>query len=408
VSNAVSSWRTLLVLLVTAFAPGCSGGGDSGSPPPANGGSPPPVAASPAVAFQLDAGHTGRARFPVDPVFPDAPAWTITLQKHSSYPLIVDGRVFVVTPIGEQLYGVHLYALDARNGSILWGPMVVDGSYKRSNPAYSDGVVFVTNNGAELFAFDAATGAQRWSTLVHVESSTGTSAPTAFQGRVYLSHGHGFLHSVGAGTGHVNWSGSVRYGGNSSPAVTPAGVFAIYPCQYYRFDPNSGAQVWHIDLDCESGHGRTPAATSTRIFIRDPVFWPNGQIRAVADGSLLGLFVADVAPAIDETRLYTAFAGILTATDLDSQEEIWTFQPADGVALPPLVINGFVLAATLNGDVYALRSATGEIVWQANAGAPISSPNLKFMYAIPMPAMAVAEYLLVVPTEAGLTAWSLR
>jgi outer membrane protein assembly factor BamB len=408
VSHAVDPWRTLLVLLIGVIAPGCSGGGDSGNPPPAGGGSSPPVTASAAVAFQLDAGHTGRARFPVDPIFPDAPAWTVTLQKHSSYPLIVDGRVFVVTPIGEHLYGVHLYALDARNGSILWGPMVIDGPYLQSNPAYSDGIVFVTNHDAELFAFDAVTGAQRWARLVHVESSSSASAPTPFQGNVYLSHGHGFIHSVDARTSHVNWSRSVRYGGSSSPAVTPDGVFAVYPCQYTRFEPKSGAQVWHIDLGCESGAGRTPSATSTRVFIRDPVFWPNGQVRAVADGSLLGLFVADVAPAIDETRLYTALAGVLTATELDSMEEIWTFQPPDGVVLPPLVINGFVIAATLNGDVYALRSATGEIAWQGNADAPIPVPGYKFAQAIPMPAMAAAEYLLVVPTEAGLTAWNLR
>ena len=54
---------------------------------------------------------------------PLAPLWTRDLGGTVSYPLMVNGRVFVATtsaPGGS--YGSELWALDAVTGATLWGP----------------------------------------------------------------------------------------------------------------------------------------------------------------------------------------------------------------------------------------------------------------------------------------------
>lgn len=144
---------------------------------------PPP---DKAVSFQIDPAHTGRQ--PGDTLVPPLRrVWSHSFEGAVSYPLIVDGRVFVIskTPGNPN---PSLFALDASDGSLLWqtGPFV--GDLRNGEPAYTGydrGRVFVTTDEGELIAVDARTGSEQWSE--HLANFYAfTSPPVAAGGVVFV------------------------------------------------------------------------------------------------------------------------------------------------------------------------------------------------------------------------------
>jgi outer membrane protein assembly factor BamB len=148
---------------------------------------PPPTKGT-AVAYQIDAAHSGAQFDSVTP--PLTQRWSRDLGGQISYPLIAGGRIFV-TVANQNSYGTKLYALDETSGATLWGPVDLGGTYNWSNAAYDSGHVFVVNYDGLLRAFDAASGALQWSKQLPEQYSF-DSPPTASGGVVYV---------VGAGTG---------------------------------------------------------------------------------------------------------------------------------------------------------------------------------------------------------------
>ena len=138
---------SLLGLLVVAC-----GGSDSSSPP--NG----PIAS----AFHLNAAHSGFTSFQSPLSFPAAPTWQVSLDGTASYPLIADGKVFIVVGgNGAGGAGTRLQALDITTGTSVWGPVPIAGAGTRSGHAFAAGRIYVTSHGGSVEAFSAATGQRK-------------------------------------------------------------------------------------------------------------------------------------------------------------------------------------------------------------------------------------------------------
>lgn len=352
--------------------------------------------------------HTGFVNYSQPPSFPANPAWSVTLGQYTSYPLIVGGKVYVVTSIGPNNYGVYLYAFDGATGATVWGPVTVAGTYVQSNLAYDGGKIFATNFDGAVTAFDAASGAQLWSAAPAGTDGSNTSGPTAVNGMVYVSVGSiARVYALDEGTGAVRWQQPVVYGEESTPAVTGNGVYVTYPCHYYSFDPTTGTQQWLHMLGCNGGGGYAPVATTSTVYIRDSATGPNGQALDALTGNLLRSYPVDNSPAIDGTSMYLVSNGILSAADPVSGNTLWSFTDPAGVGFvtSPIVINNYVVVGTAAGQLYAVNAQSGAQVWTGKAATtiPAADPSL----AIPLIAMASADHLLVVPTDSGLTAWSL-
>src|SRR5687768_15490681 len=89
-----------LLILLAALVPGAVAG------------------AAESTTYQLNAAHTGVTSEPgLDPPF--ARRWAVDLGQPTSYPVIADGRVFVVAR-NASTYGTQLYALAAGDGHTLW------------------------------------------------------------------------------------------------------------------------------------------------------------------------------------------------------------------------------------------------------------------------------------------------
>jgi outer membrane protein assembly factor BamB len=159
-----------------------------------------------AVAFQMTATQTGYSPDRVGPKW--TKIWSTTLNGGLTYPLIVDGTIYVIA------FGSSgtLYSLKASTGSVNWSAPVgaVNNLQETPGPAYANNEVFTDtapgggSRPATLTAHSATTGATDWSTELPVNQYI-WYPPTAANGMVYLVGGGSgsALAAVNAKTGSL-------------------------------------------------------------------------------------------------------------------------------------------------------------------------------------------------------------
>ncbi|MES2070115.1 MAG: PQQ-binding-like beta-propeller repeat protein [Pseudomonadota bacterium] len=364
---------------------------------------------SQSVAYQLNQAHSGQANFAGPVVFPSTPAWSVSLNGAASYPLVAGGKVFVITAGLNGGYGTNLYALDKSTGAIAWGPIAISGSYFWAGHAYDHGKLFVLNYDGLLKSFDAATGQAGWS--AKLPGQYGFSAPpTAMNGIVYVggAGSGGTLYAVDEANGNLLWSKPVLNGDISSPAVSGDGVFVSYPCQVYKFNPQTGASLWHYNGPCEGGGGKTAVYANGLLYVRD---WTDVTLGLSTFNAATGAFVGNLTattsiPAVTAQYAFTISSGTLQGVGLASHNVLWSFA-GDGALVPaPIAINQYVIVGSSSGKVYALDAVTGAQAWSANVGASIAGPDEQGV-SQPLTGFGAGEGYLIIPAGKVLTAWNI-
>jgi outer membrane protein assembly factor BamB len=347
-------------------AGGSSGGGSAGGA--GKGGAPTGTSA---VAFQIDATHAGAQ--PSDTLsLPLVPRWKVDLGNTVSYPLVVNGRVYVT--FAEQ-GGASLVALDASTGARAWGPVPLGTCFDNTAPitalAYDSGRVFAVAYGALVSAFDADTGLLSWATFLP-DQLIADSPPTAAGGRVFVvgTESGGTLYALDGATGVVEWSQTIE--GDGTSAVAADAVFTASSCQTdYRFSL-SGAPVWQFDLGCMPGGGQTPVLFGGKLYTRGD---STTHVLTADTGADDGLFDADAPPAFAGSRGYFTSAGSLTAKDLSTGNVAWTFAGDGALVSAPLVVGNVVVVGSANGALFAVDVATGAELSQNAVGVPFVAPD---------------------------------
>jgi outer membrane protein assembly factor BamB len=349
------------------------------------------AAAGQADAYQQDAAHDG---FVADAGLsaPLTQDWSITLPSAISYPLIVNGTVYVLTADGT------LYALDQATGATVWSHGVGGSA---PGLAYDGGQVYVADSSGLLTAFDAVTGSIAWSMQLPGQWSF-SSAPTAANGMVYTggAGSGGTLYAVRETDGYLMWAASVENGDDSSPAVDATGVYVSYACQQaYDFDPTAGTLLWHHDSACEGGGGDTPVLADGNLFARDG---PLGNILLSAStGAALGPFNAGPPPAVGNGVAYMLSGSTLTAVKNSGLGvNAWQFTGDGHLDSAPLVVGGLVFEGSSQGELYALDATTGTTSWSTNVGSAIAAPGGT------LTGLGAANGTLIVPAGNQLIAFS--
>ena len=194
-----------------------------------------------------------------------------------------------------------IFAVDAATGAQLWSSPISSHN-AASSPAVANGVIYI--NGDRLFAFDAKTGAPLWSSAI----VDGTSSPAVAGGIVYCSGGT-HLAAFDAKTGAVLWS------------VSPAGPLAIL--------------------------GDSPAAAKGKIYI--------GATFPGREGSS---------------------SGTLYALNAHTGKTIWSAPVASGITSSPAVANKVVYVGTDGGTLYAFDAKNGATLAAVPGVAGQSSPAI--------------------------------
>jgi outer membrane protein assembly factor BamB len=360
----------------------------------------PPATKGTAVAYQIDATHSGAQYDSVTP--PLVQRWSRDLGGQISYPLIAGGRIFV-TVANPSSYGTKLYALDEANGATLWGPVDLGGTYGWSNATYEAGRVFAVNFNGLLRAFDAASGALLWSKQLPGQYSF-DSPPTASGGVVYVvGAGTGVtLYAVDEQDGAVIWSNVMFSGSDSSPAVTSTGVFVSFACHFdFDFSPQDGSLIWQHSEGCTGGGGSTPVLFGGRLYEGDSL--TEKKMFDAPTGAVLGTFPPGPPPAFSGSTGFFLTGSILRARDAYSGAVRWSFTGDGTLISAPIVDNGYVYIGSSSGKVYALDGSTGVNVWTGNLGAAVQTTES--LVTRPHTGLGAGDGLVVVPASTRLVAY---
>lgn len=249
--------------------------------------------------------------------------------------------------------GQTLYALSLTDGSIQWSGELGD----PSGGLMADGTIYVSTYG-RLYAYDTATGEQRWTRDVE-DDPTRTIAATDETVCYVADEGdtRGKLFAVDSETGETLWS----HGEWMATSTTLHGDTLYVGGEHIAaFDPASGEQRWMTD---QSGY-------VPRVPVRDGVLYAGGDaIRAydVGDGALHWTWTPEtgvegaVPAAIVRDSVYVDSWGRADprnrskfVLDTTTGERRWAFE--DGTELTDLAVDrSRAYVGGENGVVYALR-----------------------------------------------------
>ena len=371
-----------------------------------------PAGAQNSVAYQINPEHTGATEFRYGFNVPLERVWSRTFSgahfllypTRISYPIIADGRVFVIVNALSPVRFMELVALSLENGKTLWSRALGKNAFRSASLAFDDGRLFVVTDLGGVLALDPQTGAKLWRTLP-TEQRLFDPPPTARGGRLYFSgNGNGgTLFAIGQATGKIVWKQTVRGGFVSSPTVTNDSVFVGYGSQVYKFS-RGGALLWHYDNGQTGNLGFTSPFYSGRLYTMPSAFniWTFNADSG--DHEITAPQRVARPPAFRNGVGYFAAVDRLVAQDVETKQTIWEFTGAQGPSLPPLVINGKVIVTSHGGDLYVLDAATGAQLQHILLPTEISF-NLDHSEAEPRKGMAAGQGMLIVPAGDTLSAF---
>jgi outer membrane protein assembly factor BamB len=251
-------------------------------------------------------------------------------------PVVAGGTLFAIDTTAT------VHAFDAATGARRWsmkiGDTTRDGQRARFGGGVSvdGGIAYAVSGLGDVAALDAATGEVRWTVR---PSGPLRGAPTLAFGNLYLMGQDNQLFALRATDGNVEWqeSGSVAPGsvfGVAAPAAGQGTIVAGYSSgelNAYRYE--NGRPLWADAL------ARTSIAVS---------------VSTLTD--------IDADPVVDRGRVFAiGQGGRMAAYELLSGQRIWELNIA-GIATP-WVAGEWVFVLTDDSRMLCIARATGKIRW---------------------------------------------
>ena len=228
-----------------------------------------------------------------------------------------------------------------------------------SSPAVVDGVVYVGSTDGNVYAIDAASGAQKWK---FETKSWEVSSPAVVSGVVYFLSYDGHLYALDAATAQVKWKFAT--GGEKHYAATH--LHYLQPAVETMPDP------WDFFLS-------SPAVWNGAVYFGSS----DGNVYSLeaSSGALKWKFktgdVVHSSPAIADGVLYIgSWDTYLYALDASNGTEKWRFKTGDdpvahnhiGIQSSPAVMDGLIYFGSRDSFAYAVDGATGKQVWKFSTG----------------------------------------
>lgn len=258
-------------------------------------------------------------------------------------PAVADGRVYIGA------YDGILYAFDAQTGDELWTTKL--GGSIGSSPLYYGGTLYMAvefpDPEGQMFAVDAEDGTVLWSEPEHRPTDHPHSSPaiSVEYGRMVCGSNDGYLYCWRFPGPEFEWRFATNPPGDGEikgPIATYDGAafFGSWDNTIYRVDLESGTEDWSFDT---------------------------GNL------SMTG-------PGIDPRRntvFMGSHTGNLYALDATTGDEHWRFETGRPLTGCPTVCRERILFGSKDGHLYAVETATGDEVWRVgHDGAVTSTPRV--------------------------------
>lgn len=309
---------------------------------------------------------------------------------------VVDGAVYVA---GR----TWVWALELATGALRWrferapvedagrdgpglGDLFGDGGdafdAARSAPTVADGSVYVGHAGDTspgVYALDADTGAERWTSLAecHVETT-----PAVVDDAVLVGDVDGTLSAIATDDGRPRWQfDTPSAAACSTPATDGDTAFVLAGDNVHAVAAADGTERWSTAVGAgDAGTNATPqSAPAVR---RDTVYVCPGGAAVVALDAVDGrqrwrVDLADAGGALAAVGRRRVFVGLddgtIRAYDAVDGSVEWTRAVADHGRLLPAVVGDTLVAANATGSLHALSRDDGTEAWQTTVTDPLGT-----------------------------------
>ncbi len=289
-------------------------------------------------------------------------------------------------------------------------------------PLVTDGeALYVGLSDGRLVAIEASDGSERWSAPV---PGALDAAPAVAGGRLYVGFRDGTAAAIDAMTGAEIWRADVGNAVSSTPLVVAGMVVVAANGLMVGLDAEDGSELWRQAIDdslvmvTPANDGRLIAvATFQRVLFFDRV---NGQqtswfqftqqhaptlsvavvdqtVVAVSDGQVAAFDVAMRRPWWDGIRpAWRVFHIMGAAPQPPWRPDLWSMRaPREPYAAA--VAGGRVIVAGGRGDVFAVSSRGGELLWRLSMS-PVTAAPLLTADGLLLP---IANAIVVVDPSSG-------
>jgi outer membrane protein assembly factor BamB len=267
-----------------------------------------------------------------------------------------------------------------------WNASIAGSNPKRrlaAAPVVGAGSLFVVDTNGTVLAFDAVTGARRWT---HAIEQTGDLQDAAFgggvsyaDGRVYATTGAGDVVALDATTGSEVWK--VKPGGplRGVPTIAFNSLFVMtQDNQIFALNITDGATLWQ-DAASQgeagvfgvaapaAGQGTVIAGYSTGElaayrYENGRNLWSDALARTSISTQVGTLTDVDADPIIDSGRVYAlGQGGRMAAYELVTGQRVWELNLA-GISTPA-VAGEWIFTLTDDARLLAIARSSGRVRW---------------------------------------------
>jgi len=270
----------------------------------------------------------------------------------------------------------------------VWSAAVAGSSNQQrlaASPVIGDGKLFAMDTEGVVTAFDAASGARRWSRNL---GAKGDGASSVFgggasfdSGRVYVTTGVGDVAALDANTGEQVWkvhpAGPLR----GSPTIAFNAVYVMtQDNQIAALDVTDGKLLWNEAASTAQagvfGVAAPAAAQGTVIagfssgelvayrYENGRTLWSDALARTSISTEVGSLTDIDADPIIDNGRVYAlGQGGRMAAYELVTGQRIWELNLA-GISTPAIA-GDWIFTLTDDAELLAIARSSGKVRWMA-------------------------------------------
>jgi outer membrane protein assembly factor BamB len=273
----------------------------------------------------------------------------------------------------------------------VWTARIPGSSQRRrlaAAPVIGGDTLFVEDTDGVINAFDAQTGARRWT---HAAEVAGNLTNANFgggvsydQGRLYVTNGVGEVLALDASNGSEIWK--VKPGGplRGSPTIAFGSVYVMtQDNQIFALSAADGKQQWNesgsVSQTGVFGVAAPAAAQGTVIagyssgelvayrYENGRTLWADALARTSMSTEVGALTDIDADPIIDSGRVYAlGQGGRMAAYELVTGQRIWELNLA-GISTPA-VAGEWIFTLTDDARLLAIARGNGKIRWITDLG----------------------------------------
>ncbi len=274
----------------------------------------------------------------------------------------------------------------AANPGRSWTAQVAGSDNKQrlaASPVVGGGQLFVMDTAGTVHAFDAQTGARRWSTAFSIkgdgQSSIYGGGASYADGRVYITTGLGEVAALEASNGSIVWKVKPAGPLRGSPTIAFNSIFVMtMDNQVYSLNAADGAALWNEAASSgqtgvfgvaapAAGQGTIVSGFSTGELVayryeNGRQLWSDALARTSLSTTVGVLTDIDADPIIDRGRVFAlGQGGRMAAYELVTGQRIWELNLA-GISTPAIA-GDWIFTLTDDGKLLCIQRATGKVRW---------------------------------------------